>query len=154
ATAQTWQATLAAPAARLPVSSAESLEADAYSVSVELTANETTALLQEVPTAYRTQINDVLLTALAMALQRSVGGGSFLIELEGHGREDIGDNLDLSHTIGWFTSLFPLRLELAPGIGTEAALKSIKEQIRTVPDRGLTYGLLRYCAGDPALRAN
>src|SRR5262249_59005401 len=77
----------------------------------------------------------------------------FLIELEGHGREDIGDNLDLSRTIGWFTTLFPLCLELAPGSGTEAALKSIKEQIRKVPDRGLTYGLLRYCAADPALRA-
>ena len=154
AAAQTWQAILAAPVARLPVSSPENLEGDANSVSVELTADETTALLQEVPAAYRTQINDVLLTALAMTLQRSTGRGSFLIELEGHGREDIGDNLDLSRTIGWFTSLFPLRLELAPGAGTEAALKSIKEQIRRVPDRGLSYGLLRYCAEDPGLRAN
>jgi amino acid adenylation domain-containing protein/non-ribosomal peptide synthase protein (TIGR01720 family) len=154
ATAQTWQAILAGSVAPLPVSSGENLEADADSVSVELTADETTALLQEVPAAYQTQINDVLLTALAMTLQRSTGGGSFLIELEGHGREDICDNLDLSRTIGWFTSLFPLRLELAPGTGTESALKSIKEQIRKVPDRGLTYGLLRYCTGDPILRAN
>jgi non-ribosomal peptide synthase protein (TIGR01720 family) len=154
AAAQTWQAILAQPVARLPVSSAENLESDASSVSVELTADETTALLQEVPAAYRTQINDVLLTALVMTLQRSTGGGSFLIELEGHGREDIGDDLDLSRTIGWFTSLFPLRLELTPGTGIEAALKSVKEQIRKLPDRGLTYGLLRYCAADPALRAN
>ena len=149
ATAQTWQAILAAPVASLAVSPDENLEADASSVSVELTAEETTALLQEVPAAYRTQINDVLLTALAMALQRSTGGESFLIEMEGHGREDIGDNLDLSRTIGWFTSLFPLRLDLASGTGIEAALKSVKEQIRKVPDRGLTYGLLRYCSADP-----
>jgi amino acid adenylation domain-containing protein/non-ribosomal peptide synthase protein (TIGR01720 family) len=154
AAAQTWQAILAAPLARLPASSSENLEGGANSVSVELTADETTALLQEVPAAYRTQINDVLLTALAMTLQRSTGCGSFLIEVEGHGREDIDHNLDLSRTIGWFTSLFPMCLELVPGAGTEAALKSIKEQIRRVPDRGLTYGLLRYCTEDPAQRAN
>ncbi len=154
ATAQTWQAMLAAPVAAFAVSPDENLEADAGSVSVELTAEETTALLQEVPAAYRTQINDVLLAALAMALQRSTGGESFLIEMEGHGREDIGDNLDLSRTIGWFTSLFPLRLDLAPGAGPETALKSVKEQIRKVPDRGLSYGLLRYCSADPGLRAS
>jgi non-ribosomal peptide synthase protein (TIGR01720 family) len=151
--AQTWRTILAEPVARLPASPAENLEGDASSISVELTADETTALLQEVPAAYRTQINDVLLTALAMSLQHGTGGSSFLIEMEGHGREDIGKNLDLSHTIGWFTSLFPLRLDLAPGTETGAALKSIKEQIRKVPDRGLTYGLLRYCAEDPAMRA-
>jgi len=152
--AQTWQAMLAAPVAPLSVSSAQNLEADTNSIAVELTVEETTALLQDIPAAYQTQINDVLLTALAMTLQRSTGGGSFLIEMEGHGREDIGDDLDLSRTIGWFTTLFPLRIELAPGAGTEAALKSIKEQIRKVPDRGLTYGLLRYCARDPAVHAD
>jgi amino acid adenylation domain-containing protein/non-ribosomal peptide synthase protein (TIGR01720 family) len=154
ATAQAWQAMLAAPVASLPVLSVENLEADASSFLVELTVEETAALLQEVPAVYRTQINDVLLTALAIALQRNTGGKSFLIELEGHGREDIGDNLDLSRTIGWFTSLFPLRLDLAPGVGIESALKSVKEQIRKVPDRGLIYGLLRYCSADPALRAS
>ncbi|HEV7443387.1 MAG TPA: condensation domain-containing protein [Steroidobacteraceae bacterium] len=154
AAAQTWQAIIAGPAALLPVSSAESLEADASSVLVELTVEETATLLQEVPAAYRTQINDVLLTALAIALQRSTGGDSFLIEVEGHGREDIGGNLDLSRTIGWFTSLFPLRLDLALDSGIEAALKSVKEQIRKLPDRGLTYGLLRYCSADPALRTS
>ena len=52
-----------------------------------------------------------------MTLQRSTGGSSFLVDMEGHGREDIGDDLDLSRTVGWFTTLFPLRLELAAGIG-------------------------------------
>src|SRR5262249_35472113 len=99
ATAQCWKAVLATPFGRLPVLCAENLEADANSVAVDLTADETTHLLQEVPAAYRTHINDVLLTALAMTLERSTGSGSFLIELEGHGREDIGDNLDLSRTI-------------------------------------------------------
>ena len=105
------------------------------------------------PTVYRTQINDALLTALATTLQRSTGGSSFLVDLEGHGREDIGGDLDLSRTVGWFTALFPLRLELAAGIGIGAALKSIKEQLRNVPNRGLSYGLLRYCGADLAQRA-
>ena len=83
---------------------------------------------------------------MATTLQQSTGGSSFLIDLEGHGREDIGGDLDLSRTVGWFTTLFPLRLELAAGIGIGAALKSIKEQLRSVPNRGLSYGLLRYAA--------
>ena len=155
ATAPAWQAMLAAPAAQLSVFSSESLEAAACTISVELTSDETTALLQDVPAAYRTQINDVLVTALAIALQRSTGGTSFLIELEGHGREDIDDDLDLSRTVGWFTSLFPLRLELAADAGTEAALKSIKEQIAegAGPRSDLRLAALLRCRSGPARQA-
>ncbi|MFT4115710.1 amino acid adenylation domain-containing protein [Bradyrhizobium sp.] len=154
AAARSWQAMIAAPFASLPLSCADSIEADASSFTVELTETETAALLQEVPNAYRTQINDVLLSALAIALQRSTGENAFLIETEGHGREDIGGNLDLSRTIGWFTSLFPLRLDLPTEKSIEAVLKSVKEQVRKIPDRGLTYGLLRYCSADPTMRAS
>ncbi|QIP05504.1 non-ribosomal peptide synthetase [Bradyrhizobium symbiodeficiens] len=154
AAARAWQDMIAKPFALLPVSCAEIREADAGSLLVELTEAETAALLQEVPAVYRTQINDVLFSALAIALQRSTGGSSFLIETEGHGREDIGDGLDLSRTIGWFTSLFPLRLDLPPGESIDTVLKSVKEQVRTVPDRGLTYGLLRYCSADPTTRSS
>ena len=148
----TWQAMLR-PAAQLPVRAGEGLEAEANTISIELTPDETKALLQDVPAVYRTQINDALLTALATTLQRSTGGTSFLVDMEGHGREDIGDDLDLSRTVGWFTAVFPLRLELAAGIGIGGALKSIKEQLRNVPDRGLSYGLLRYCGANLSHRA-
>ena len=68
--------------------------------------------------------------------------------MEGHGREDIASDLDVSRTVGWFTTLFPVRLELTNDIETGAALKSVKEQLRRVPHRGLSYGLIRYSSAD------
>jgi amino acid adenylation domain-containing protein/non-ribosomal peptide synthase protein (TIGR01720 family) len=115
----------------------------ARTVSVWLSPEETQALLQRVPSVYHTQINDVLLTSVMQTLVQATGGQSFLVELEGHGREDIFEDIDVSRTVGWFTSLFPvlLRLDTAePG----AALKQIKEQVRKIPSRGLLYAVLKY----------
>ncbi|MBV4544413.1 non-ribosomal peptide synthetase, partial [Pseudomonas vlassakiae] len=102
----------------------------------------TRALLQDVPAAYRTQVNDLLLTALAQALCAWSGEASALVQLEGHGREALFDTTDLSRTLGWFTSLYPVRLQPAADIGT--SIKLIKEQLRSVPNKGLGYGLLRH----------
>ncbi|KAB0788936.1 amino acid adenylation domain-containing protein, partial [Pseudomonas aeruginosa] len=113
-----------------------------------LDAERTRQLLQEAPAAYRTQVNDLLLTALARATCRWSGDASVLVQLEGHGREDLGEAIDLSRTVGWFTSLFPLRLTPAADLGE--SLKAIKEQLRGVPDKGVGYGLLRYLAGEEA----
>jgi amino acid adenylation domain-containing protein/non-ribosomal peptide synthase protein (TIGR01720 family) len=133
-------------------------EASARVVSVALSVEETRALLQDVPAAYRTQINDVLLTALAQAMARWTGARTLLLDLEGHGREALFDDVDLSRTVGWCTSLFPVLLSLEdvddqPG----AALKAVKEQLRRIPNRGVGYGLLRYLSADAdvaeALRA-
>ncbi|HHK4011944.1 TPA: condensation domain-containing protein, partial [Pseudomonas aeruginosa] len=82
-----------------------------------LDAERTRQLLQEAPAAYRTQVNDLLLTALARATCRWSGDASVLVQLEGHGREDLGEAIDLSRTVGWFTSLFPLRLTPAADLG-------------------------------------
>jgi amino acid adenylation domain-containing protein/non-ribosomal peptide synthase protein (TIGR01720 family) len=126
----------------------ENLEGEAGVVSACLTVDATRALLQQVPAAYRTRINDVLLTALARALQRWTGGEAFRIDLEGHGREDLFDDVDISRTVGWFTSLFPVRLEMPQGLDDAAALKAIKEQVHRIPDRGISYGLLRYASDE------
>jgi amino acid adenylation domain-containing protein/non-ribosomal peptide synthase protein (TIGR01720 family) len=121
-------------------------------VTVSLEEKETSALLQEVPAAYRTQINDVLLTALSLALSRHSGGGRVLVDLEGHGREELFPDADLSRTVGWFTSLFPVAIPLTRPEDPGAALKSIKEQLRGVPRKGIGYGILRYLSED--LRAS
>ncbi|MBF2002241.1 MAG: non-ribosomal peptide synthetase, partial [Synechococcales cyanobacterium M58_A2018_015] len=128
--------------------------ADLEITSVALNTTETEALLQTVPTAYQTQINDALLTALLLAFADWTGDRTLLLELEGHGREaDLSElgpqgTLDLSRTIGWFTTLFPVWLNLESNqIG--AALKGIKEQLRAIPQRGLSYGVLRYLANAP-----
>nr|WP_322716253.1 condensation domain-containing protein [Nostoc sp. ChiQUE02]MDZ8229081.1 condensation domain-containing protein [Nostoc sp. ChiQUE02] len=117
-------------------------------VSVSLSAEETQSLLQQVPAAYHTQINDVLLTALIQTFHQWTGETSLLIDLEGHGREEIFEDVDLSRTVGWFTSIFPVHLNLENTNELGKALKSIKEQIRAIPNQGIGYGLLRYLNGD------
>jgi amino acid adenylation domain-containing protein/non-ribosomal peptide synthase protein (TIGR01720 family) len=120
-------------------------------VTVALDEQETRALVQETPRAYQTQINDVLLTALVQALATWTRKRAVRIDLEGHGREPLFDDLDLTRTVGWFTTICPVRLELEsddPGV----ALKSIKEQLRRIPHRGLTYGVLRYLSPEAFIR--
>jgi len=116
---------------------------------VSLSTQETNALLQEVPQAYKTQINDVLLTALAQAFARWTGEYTLLIDLEGHGREAVVENVDLARTVGWFTTLFPVCLQLNPAATPSEALKMVKEQLRRIPRRGIGYGVLRYLSQDP-----
>lgn len=124
--------------------------AQARTVSVSLSVEETQALLQEVPAVYQTQINDVLLTALVKAFEHWTGQRSLLIELEGHGREEIFNDVNLSRAVGWFTALFPVLLELGETSSLGEALKSIKEQLRSIPQRGIGYGLLRYLSTEVA----
>ncbi|MFB9907499.1 non-ribosomal peptide synthase/polyketide synthase [Allokutzneria oryzae] len=113
------------------------------SISVRLNKAETDALLHQVPGAYRTQVNDVLLSALGRALSSWTGEGTVAVALEGHGREEILDGVDLSRTIGWFTTQFPVALSM-PTEDWGTVLKSVKEQLRAVPHRGLSYEALRY----------
>jgi non-ribosomal peptide synthase protein (TIGR01720 family) len=124
-----------------------------------LTANETWALLYEAPAAYHTQINDLLLAALVQCIGEWSGAASVLLDLEGHGRELLATQNDdaaafhapdLSRTVGWFTSLFPVRLlwtHTEPG----ELIKSVKEQLRCIPQRGIGYGILRYLGNDHTL---
>jgi non-ribosomal peptide synthase protein (TIGR01720 family) len=106
--------------------------------TVTLAAHTTAAILTSLPEAYHANVDDVLLTALATAV-----GGAVLVDLEGHGREELASPTDLSRTVGWFTTLYPVHLD--PGGGDPGtALKLVKEQLRSVPDRGLGYGLLRH----------
>jgi len=116
-------------------------------VAVELGAAETRALLKEAPEVYRTQVNDLLLAALARAFAAWTGERTLLVDLEGHGREEIFPGVDLSRTVGWFTTAFPVALALPDGGGPREAILAVKEALRAVPGRGLGYGLLRYLAG-------
>ena len=135
---------------RLPVdhSRGENSEASARSVTVGLSTEETRTLLQEVPAAYHTEIVDVLLTALTEAFARWTGQRILLVDLEGHGREDLFDEVDLSRTVGWFTALFPVVVNLEGVKGPGETLKAVKEQLRRIPQHGLGYGLLRYLSED------
>ena len=139
-----WQQQAQGVSGQLPGARAEGSQALRHRqvVSVGLNREQTRQLLQQAPAAYRTQINDLLLTAVARAMCDWTGESAALIQLEGHGREDLFEQLDLTRTVGWFTSLFPVKLTPAPDMG--ASIKAIKQQLREVPGKGLGFGLLRY----------
>ncbi|WP_292768135.1 non-ribosomal peptide synthetase [Nostoc sp. NOS(2021)] len=122
------------------------------SVSLSLTEEQTRALLQDVPSAYNTQINDVLLTALVQSFAQWTGERSLFVDLEGHGREDLFEDVDLSRTVGWFTTLFPVHLQLEEIDHPGEVLKLVKEQLRRIPNRGIGYGVLRYLQLDDTIR--
>ena len=139
-----WRGQLSGAGIELPLDNPQGQLSNRFerSVDTRLDAERTRQLLQQAPAVYRTQVNDLLLTALAKVLCEWTGAESALVQLEGHGREDLFDDVDLSRTVGWFTSMFPVRL--TPGAGVETSIKGIKEQLRAIPNKGIGYGLLRY----------
>lgn len=120
------------------------LEADAHVVGSTLSVKDTQTLLHEVPRRCHVQVNEVLIAALAATLCEHYRVSDLRIDLEGHGRENIGRGLNLSRTVGWFTSLYPVRLEQIDPENTAAVLASVKDAVRSVPRRGIGFGMLRY----------
>ncbi|MEU2565153.1 amino acid adenylation domain-containing protein, partial [Streptomyces longispororuber] len=157
-----WRSAVAGPDPVLgsrPLDPAVDTVATVAHVRKDLPVAATEALLTTLPAAYRGGVNDGLLTALALAVatwreRRGVEESSLLLRLEGHGREEAAaPGADLSRTVGWFTSMYPVRLDvagvdvaeaLAGGAAAGAAVKAVKEQLLAVPDKGIGYGLLRY----------
>ena len=126
-------------------------------VVVQLSTPMTQALLTGVPGAYHTQINDVLLTALMRCISNWTGEDTTRIVLEGHGREELFDDVDVSRTVGVFTSFFPVVLSRSPSDGHGDTLKRVKEQLCVCASRGIRFGLLKYLhpaigMGDPLKR--
>ncbi len=147
-----WTEVLAGTVPDLPVDAAGE-NTGARTVTVGLDAATTDALLHQVPDVYRTQVNDVLLSALGRVLTRWTGHERVLVALEGHGREELFDDLDLSRTVGWFTAEFPVALTLPDTENWGATLKAVKEQLRAVPGKGLGFGALKHLLPDSPLRA-
>jgi len=134
-------------------SAGRNTESTARKVTVTLDEERTRSLLTEVSKTYNTQINDVLLTALVHALAGWTGQPSLLVNLEGHGREDVLDGLDLSRTVGWFTTDYPALLADTQPFEPGAALRSIKEQLRGIPGQGFGFGVGRHLCPDPTVAA-
>ncbi|MEV1120747.1 amino acid adenylation domain-containing protein [Actinosynnema sp. NPDC049800] len=163
-----WTAVLDGPDPLLgarPLDPARDTVGTARTSEVVLTVADTAPLLTEVPAAFHAGVDDVLLTALALAVGRwreRRGRGaetSVLLQVEGHGREDVVPDVELSRTVGWFTSVHPVRLDpgrvgwpelLAGGPAAGTALKRVKEQLRELPEKGVGYGLLRHLNDDTA----
>ncbi|WP_432328223.1 condensation domain-containing protein [Mucilaginibacter sp. P25] len=119
-------------------------EGSMRSHTVRLAVKQTQLLLQEVPRVYHTEINDLLLCALGKTLTSWSGSSNIVIGLEGHGRESLHEDIDTSRTVGWFTSLYPVQLDLSGCETISDEIRVIKEQLREIPDKGMGYGVLKY----------
>ncbi|MEV5761071.1 amino acid adenylation domain-containing protein [Streptomyces tendae] len=144
------------PLGRRPLDTARDTYSSARHLTLTLPAAVTERLLTRVPAVFRAEVNDVLLAAFALAWARRGGGrgAGVLLDLEGHGREEeLVGGADLSRTVGWFTSLHPVRVDAGPadladafagGPAAGAVVKRVKEQLREVPEKGIGYGLVRH----------
>ncbi|CAM5528899.1 non-ribosomal peptide synthetase [Streptomyces purpurascens] len=152
-----WEQVLDSPSVKLADRPPQATDTT-RSLTMTIPPERAVSLLSDVPAAFHAGVNDVLLTALAVAVmgwnhQRGRTGAALLVDVEGHGRDEFVAGVDVSRTVGWFTSLFPVRVDLrnidleqalAGGSAAGQALKTVKEQLRAVPDHGLGYGLVRY----------
>ncbi|GEO12156.1 non-ribosomal peptide synthetase [Segetibacter aerophilus] len=128
--------------------------AETNGFTLKLDADVTRSLLKEVPRVYHTEINDILLCALAKTLCNWTTKDQVVIGLEGHGREAIDTSIDISRTVGWFTSLYPVLINMVDTNGWDNLIKSVKEQLRQVPDKGVGFGVLRYINKEESLQGS
>jgi amino acid adenylation domain-containing protein/non-ribosomal peptide synthase protein (TIGR01720 family) len=122
----------------------ESYVCDSAMVTIELDEEETKQLLTRTNHVYHTEIVDILLTALGLAVFEWSGINNIAVTLEGHGREEILPGLDINRTIGWFTSQYPVVLDISKTYELSYQIKKIKEIIKGIPQKGIGYGILRY----------
>nr|BFE29896.1 hypothetical protein GCM10010200_021470 [Actinomadura rugatobispora] len=128
----------------------DTVAAGMHRVELPVSASVTSALLTRVPAALHTDVETVLLAGLVASVgeRRDVSGG-ILVDVEGHGREPLTGDMDLTRTVGWFTNSYPVRLDPGTGLPPGRVVKRIKEQLHAVPGDGLGYGLLRHLTGIP-----
>ena len=120
--------------------------ADADVVSIQLEGDLTGQLLTAVNEPFGTEINDILLTGLGLALLDTFGNPQVLVALEGHGRENLFDDLDITRTVGWFSCIYPVLLDLAHAGELGRQIKEVKEGLRRIPHHGIGYGIWKYLA--------
>ncbi|MCW3101563.1 MAG: amino acid adenylation domain protein [Bacteroidetes bacterium] len=143
-----WDAVETYPVKPLPVENTggSSVMKDSFTESVFLSESLTDQLLTKCYKAYNTDVNDILITALCLSLDEAFNLGKVLLKLEGHGREYIGKDVDVTRTIGWFTTEYPVMLDMKFGQNKIRQLIEIKETLHRVPNKGIGYGILRYFA--------
>jgi malonyl CoA-acyl carrier protein transacylase len=141
-----WQTIESINIASLPIDieSQTNLQKDSEKLTCQLTKQDTDLLISKANRAFRTEINDLLLTALARAMNLWHGENKTLIALEGHGREGLFEDIDITRTVGWFTSIYPVILELPESENIAYQIKSVKASLRKIPNNGIGYGLLKY----------
>ena len=145
-----WLNVLKPGADLLPGAPSDATAADGVATTISLSAQETGPLLTTAPAAVRADVTELLLAALRMAVSRWQGEpADLLVDVERHGREPLG-GADLSRTVGWFTTIHPVRLPAGSGDDAHAAVRAVSEHVRRAPDGGIGYGMLRYANAQAA----
>jgi len=144
-----WQKIESIPAPLIPKDfpGDDNYSKDTEGVSFTLTKEQTGLLLTKVNEAFRTEINDILLTALSLGIKKTFGLDKVLAALEGHGREEITEEIDISRTVGWFTSVYPVLMDVSYAQDPGRQIKEIKETLRRVPNKGIGCGILKHLTG-------
>jgi amino acid adenylation domain-containing protein/non-ribosomal peptide synthase protein (TIGR01720 family) len=121
---------------------------DMEKMSFRLNPEETNALLTKVHEPFGTEINDILLAGLGSGIRETFGSKKVLVAMEGHGREEIIKGVNISRTVGWFTSIYPVILNMAYTDDPDRQIKEVKESLHQVPDKGIGYGILKYLTSE------
>lgn len=130
----------------------ENFVSDSASFSFHLDESTTEALLRQAPLTYSARIQELLVAALAQAIGSITGHSHITLDLEGHGRHESDSQTDLSRTVGWFTTIYPVSLNIAASASINDSVASIRDQLRRIPEEGFHYPLLRYIAAPDAFR--
>ncbi|WP_331846023.1 amino acid adenylation domain-containing protein [Paenibacillus haidiansis] len=145
-----WQKIESVETNRLPMdrSNKDNKSYNSDTIEVELSEKDTFDFVKNANKAYRTNSEDLLLAALGIALAKWINSdGKFKINMEGHGREEVSDHVNVTRTIGWFTSIYPVLLDINMNKHLSYIIKSVKENLRNVPNHGFSYNVLKY-SGD------
>ena len=145
-----WETVCAQEITSIPVNEEVNTELFKYNdtVSFELDKRTTELLLSKVHNVYNTEINDMLLASLGLAVKSTFGLDKTVVKMEGHGRENILDNVDINRTVGWFTSVYPFVVDVSECEDNNAALVQVKEDLYKIPNKGVGYGILKYLTTD------
>lgn len=145
-----WQKVDAVPVFRLPGigQSGDNLVKHQERVVFKLDREDTSFLLTRVNVAFNTEINDILLSALMKSFHTVFGAASIAVAMEGHGREDLFEHIDVSRTVGWFTAVYPVVLSWNAAAELSRCIKEVKEQLHSIPNKGIGYGLLKQLSTD------
>lgn len=139
-----WKNECIAPSNRMCLYQGEYSRNAASRKKIVISRENTTALISKVHNAFNTNVNDILISALVVTLYQWKCVTELQLCMEGHGREYISSNVDISRTVGWFTSIYPVRLEYDENVGLSETIKRVKDKLHRIPRNGIGYGILKY----------
>ena len=141
-----WENMLAGSFSKFPVDKQAKSNKRIFDKRLSFTLSKklTSVMQTSIHDVYHTEINDLLLTGLGLAIKNAFGINKSVVNMEGHGREDIIEDIDISRTLGWYTAIYPLVLEVLDSSDSILSLIKVKDDLRAIPKKGIGYGIIKY----------